>query len=231
MLIFYDSNIEKEGIIYSMIKQSDIEDYESLLNKLPGVISSKIKTDANGSDDLTEIHILSNQLRNPKQISRDVQSALASKFGLSIDHKIISIAQIDDGQVKPNEFRLAISSIEVNTKQGIVKVRVTLSKDGNAYEGYAEGGNSLKGRLRVTAEATIKAIHKFLCEEYIFVLSDMTKISLSDQNIIAVSIIHYTDNGSEMLSGSSIIKNDEYESAVKAVLDAINRRLVMHCTK
>lgn len=212
-----------------MAETEKIQEYQNLLNRLPGVLSSRIIADSNQT--ITEIHILSDLSRGPKQIVRDVQSALLAKFDLTIDHKIISVAQVEESRLGIRESRLIIDSIRVSSEQGKVEVSVILSKDEQTFEGNASGGNSAQGRLRVVAEAALQAIHRFLNKDYLFVLSDAVKISLADRKAIAVSILHFTNFGEEYLSGSAIIKTDENEAVVKATLDAVNRRLFQHLTK
>ena len=80
-----------------MVDVQNIEEYQALLNQLPGIINSKIIVDEEGN--LIEIHILSDTGRSPKQIVRDVQSALLANNNLKVDHKIISVAQIEGKQI------------------------------------------------------------------------------------------------------------------------------------
>jgi hypothetical protein len=213
-----------------MIVETDmIQEYQHLLNKIPGILSSRIITDDTHA--ITEVHILSDITRGPKQIVRDVQSALLAKFDLTIDHKIISVAQIEGSGLAVRDFRLTIDSIRVRSEQGKVEVTVILGKDEQTFEGNASGGNSAQGRLRVVADAALQAVHRFLNKDFLFVLSDAVKINLADRKAIAVSILHFTDLGEEYLSGSAIIKTDDNEAVVKATLDAVNRRLFQHYMK
>jgi len=76
--------------VNSMTQAQKSEEYQTLLNKLPGVVSSKVLLDENGH--ITDIHILADIGRGAKQIARDVQSALLTKYDIGVDHKIISIA-------------------------------------------------------------------------------------------------------------------------------------------
>ena len=39
-----------------------------------------------GRDEIAEIHVLADHGRHPKQIGRDIESALFSEFGVRIDH-------------------------------------------------------------------------------------------------------------------------------------------------
>ena len=75
--------------------------YRELLSNLTGVFASNVDIAEDGS--IREIHILGSQSRNPKQIARDVQSALASAFDIRIDHRIISIAQIPSDPIFKQE--------------------------------------------------------------------------------------------------------------------------------
>lgn len=212
-----------------MITKTMLDDYHQIINKIPGVISSKAVTGEEGN--ITEIHILSDTSRGPKQIVRDIQSVLLAKFDQTIDHKIVSVAQIEDGGFTPRDFRLAIGSVQISSQQGRIEACVVLTKDDQAYEGRAAGGNTVQGRLRVIAEAALQAVHRFLNKDYVFVLSDAIKVNLADKKGIAVSVFHFTEHGEESLSGSCIIKGDDSEAVVKATLDAINRRLYQYYIK
>lgn len=209
--------------------QEVLEQFQQLLNKIPGILSSKIVSgDGNA---ITEIHILSDMRRAPKQISRDVQSALLARYNQPVDHKIISIAQIDEGTWMDSSFRLCISSIQLSTQPGRIEAKVVLAKEDQTFEGSAISGNSMKGRYRVIAEATLNAVHQFLNRYYLFVLYDTIQFSIGDRSAVATAVLHFGEVGEECLSGSSIIKNDENEAIVRATLDAINRRLMQYSLK
>ena len=65
------------------------EAYRALLAELPGVFAAGLRSDGDGVP--AEIHILAAMDRNPKQIVRDVQSALFAAYGLEIDLSLIHI--------------------------------------------------------------------------------------------------------------------------------------------
>jgi len=213
------------GLNALMMDLKDIESYQKLLNKIPGVINTKVIINEEG--ELTEIHVLADLSRGAKQIVRDVQSALLASCNLSVDHKIISVAQIDNNNIGIRESRLVIESIQIYSRSGKIEACVLLKKDDQVYEGISVGGNSSKGRLRVISEATLRAIHRYLKQDFVFTLSDVVKVNLVDQNIIVVSMIHLNNKGEEYLSGSAVIKGDEDEAVVKATLNAVNRKLAI----
>ena len=65
---------------------------EETLRLIPGVLSARVVGDAG---DPSEIHVLAGSERHPKQIARDVESCLAAKFDLVVDHRKISVAQME----------------------------------------------------------------------------------------------------------------------------------------
>lgn len=209
-----------------MVDIKEVDNYQGLLKKIPGIINTRIIVGDDGK--LTEIHVLSDLSRGPKQIVRDIQSALLVSYNLSVDHKIISVAQVEDNNFGIRDFRLKIDSIQIFSRSGKIEARVLLKKNDQIYEGTAVGGNSDKGRLRVVAEATQHAIHQFLKKDFLFVLTDVVRFSLAERRAIGVSILHFTKQGEEYLSGSAFIHNDENETVVKATLNAVNRRLTTY---
>ena len=73
------------------VLSSDTTPWKALTEKLPGVLSVEFVTEG---PVVREVHVLSDQSRSPKQIVRDIQSALLARFQLDLDHRIISVAQI-----------------------------------------------------------------------------------------------------------------------------------------
>ena len=68
------------------------EDAERLLGALAGVVSAHIVTDGVGR--MVEIHILATPDFHPKQVVRNVESALSAGLGIEVDRRIVSVAQI-----------------------------------------------------------------------------------------------------------------------------------------
>lgn len=67
-------------------------DAERLLASLEGIVSAHVVTDARGR--IAEIHVLSASGLHPKQVVRNVESALSAGLGVEIDRRIVSVAQI-----------------------------------------------------------------------------------------------------------------------------------------
>lgn len=68
------------------------EDAERLIGALAGVVSAHIVTD--GAGRMVEIHVLASPDLHPKQVVRNVESALSAGLGIQVDRRIVSVAQI-----------------------------------------------------------------------------------------------------------------------------------------
>ena len=72
---------------------------EQAIKQLTSVAAARIKANAEG--EIEEIHVLAGPGRNPKQVVRDIEAVLEAQFGLQVDHKKISVAQIGEEEDEP----------------------------------------------------------------------------------------------------------------------------------
>lgn len=66
---------------------------EAALCSIRGVEAARVHLE---DDDVREIHVTSRSTRAAKQIVRDVQSVLAARFHRRIDHRVVSVAYLED---------------------------------------------------------------------------------------------------------------------------------------
>ena len=86
---------------------------ENLLTSLEGILSARVVTTPLG--EVSEIHVLAQAGLTPKQIVRNVESALLAQLGLKVDHRKISIAQTAD--VRPLDAGTAQAAQPVTMHQ------------------------------------------------------------------------------------------------------------------
>ena len=67
-------------------------DAEAILRQLREIEHAAITTDG---EEIKEVHVVARTARRPKQIVRDVESALAAFLNRSIDHRIISVVLLE----------------------------------------------------------------------------------------------------------------------------------------
>jgi len=205
------------------ITKDTVNSMEGYINKIQGVLSSRVVVE-NG--EITEIHVLADNTRNAKQIARDVQSVIMAQFGIDINHKIVSVAQIDTGESLQGEQRLVFSSYSFINNGLTSEARVILTRGDEVFEGYAEGPNTASNKYKIIANATLDSISKLIPRNHLFLLEDVDIFNIAKNRIIVVGVTHVTNNQEELLTGSSLIKKDEGEAVVKATLDAVNRRVM-----
>ncbi|MGH7482490.1 MAG: hypothetical protein ACRELV_10070 [Longimicrobiales bacterium] len=72
-------------------------DVERLLAALAGVVAARVVMARDGR--LEEVHVISDPAFHPKQVVRNVESALSAGLGLNIDRRIVSVAQVDPAEM------------------------------------------------------------------------------------------------------------------------------------
>lgn len=199
-------------------------DIQGIISKLPGVISSKVSHEM---DELSEIHILADLKRHPKQISRDVVSSIQAAYHVEVDRKIISIAQICDehdiADVPRIHFKYVNYYVHTNN---LVDIEVCLSYNGQDFKSNKSGMNVRRNLEKLIAESTIACVEEILGTEHMFVFEDVdfTVIAKEDACIVAVSIIEGREAALNV--GAAVVKNDQREAVVRATLDAVNRMVL-----
>lgn len=78
---------------------SQLQRLQEELQRIPAVRSARVI----GNDQPSEIHIVAGPERSAKQLVRDVQSLSAAGFGMTIDHRIVSVVQLEDEDLTPDE--------------------------------------------------------------------------------------------------------------------------------
>src|SRR5437764_10186447 len=74
----------------------DIDAVERDLARIPAVTSARVIVE---DQLLTEVHIVCGPGRSPKLINRDVQSLLAARWGVDVDHRKVSVVQLADEEI------------------------------------------------------------------------------------------------------------------------------------
>ncbi|MEG2010286.1 MAG: hypothetical protein RR032_07785 [Oscillospiraceae bacterium] len=199
---------------------SDCIDY---MDKLPGVINSNIVM--NG-EELTEIHVLSDVSRSPKQIVRDIQSLFMAKFQKEVDHKIVSIAQIDISVAARSVPRLVIEEICVSKKKGDTQVTVSLSRNGKTFTDARSCANDKLEIIRAIAQATLNSASVACESTYVFSVSDARFIDVPSGRVALVCVAARAESGTiNRCSGSAFVEDDDNYAIVKASLAAVNRKI------
>jgi hypothetical protein len=196
---------------------------EADLTKIPGIQRASVR----GEDSPTEIHVVAAADRPPKQVVRDVQSLASAGFGLNIDHRIVSVVQLEHEKPPVEVSRPVVEELIITSRgeSGTVEVRLRWP-DGHTTSGMHPMGSSREARAKGAVEAVIRALHPVLEARAARVDVGQVVIQRSSLSDSVVVEAHYTHNGAlTPLIGSAFIQDDVANAAVKALLQAVNRKL------
>ena len=222
-----------------------LPELEDALRQISGVRAASVVTGPDAQP--TEIHVLADRLKPAKQVVRDIQSLAMARYDLDIDHRIVSVVQIDDGEVSPLRLATApadeadaehpegaaaeppprplVEAVVVRTSHSEAEVTVTLSFGGDTFVGAASGSSAIASRPRLVARAALDALGELLGTPAD--IEHCTVIPVGSRSVaVSVLQVQVPRTGEQVLSGSAIVRGDEADAVARSVLDALNRRLL-----
>ncbi|HEY2824756.1 MAG TPA: hypothetical protein VGI83_04355 [Gemmatimonadales bacterium] len=215
-----------------MPDQWGVKRAENLLTSLQGVLSARVVVSPMG--EVTEIHVLTQAGIQPKQMVRNVESALLAQLGLKIDHRKVSVAQT--AEVRPIDALERSAVHEQALKRGVVfksvevrpgrahrvAIAVTLEMNGAEHNAVEEVADTERSRVQGAARATVEALDKSLGAGTVE-LEGAKMMDAFDLDFVMAGV-HVLDGRRKLLLvGTCEIKNSVEQAAVLAVLDATNR--------
>jgi hypothetical protein len=206
---------------------------ENLLTSLEGILSARVVTTPLG--EVSEVHILAQAGLQPKQLVRNIESALLAQLGLKVDHRKISIAQTAD--VKPLEAlerdavrdrvlqrALLFENLTVapSRRAHRIMITVTLSYRGQVETAEEESSDTPRSRVEGAAKAAVTVLDRLLTESSI-ALEGAKIVEGFDREFAFVAVQGLGGRETILMTGTSEIKESAERAAVFAVLDATNR--------
>jgi hypothetical protein len=199
----------------------DIHELEETLARLPAINAVRIAVDG---ERVSEVHVLASPEKAPKQVVRDVQTLALARFGIDIDRRAVSVVQIGPGKLAADDDRPAIMGVHEIPEGARTTVAVTLAWHGEEYVGTATGPAAQSARLRLVGEAALRAIEHLLPGDAL-ALDSIGAPAIGMKTVIVTVVVATGEAGEEITVGSALSSGDDSETAVRAVLDALNRRI------
>ncbi len=206
---------------------------ENLIASLTGVLSARVVATPIG--EISEIHVLTRADLQPKQVVRNVESALVAQLGIKVDHRKISVAQTAD--VRPIE-QLQEEAIAARAKKRVVvfrglevrpadrphriQVRVQLSFGEREAEAVEQGTDTLRNRVEAAARAAATCLDELLPDNSI-ALEGAMLLDAFDRKLVLVAVHGLAGREAQLLTGTAEVRESAERSAVFAVLAATNR--------
>jgi hypothetical protein len=221
---------------------------QKLLLSLRDIAGASISLSEDG--EITEVNILAEGRRPPKQIVRDVRSALRAEYQVDLDYRRISVAQkrggteawedgaeapaagptilaLPEARVveEPAVERLRFVGLSVSLDQNTARARVELALGGREAAGEATGPSTRREVARLIGQATVDAIGRFLAEPVALTLVDADTVRAGEEEV-TVAVVRFRKNRNDIvLAGCCPSRHDLQQSVVYATLAAVNRLL------
>jgi hypothetical protein len=215
---------------------------EELIATLQSVVSARISSGDSGAVDT--VHVLVTGELTPKQVVRNVESALMAQLGMRVDHRKISVATTSQRPSPPEGIsqasvaralepdrdpvegrQLYFEDVEVRgSRTKGSTCRVTLRHAETVWVGEAEGGGT-RSRPEISARATLAAIRGFEGHKRMWELTGAQRIEAFGTSFMFVGVETWIGRDRVLLTGSCEIRESAETSAALAVLDATNRWL------
>lgn len=215
---------------------------ERLLCSLAGIVSARVVADRNGH--LSEIHVLATDELHPKQVVRNVESALRAGLGLDVDRRVVSVAQVRAEDVEPSgrtaevvPLGIPAAEPEQGTPRGRLffarfdarcdaaqraTCRVVLRADEREFEGIGEGPGTMQGRVEAAARAVFAALADARGRLPLG-LEGACVVEAHGRTYVLVAARGLQGRGFVSLAGTAPLSRSPEEAAILAALQAANR--------
>ncbi|MHB8512425.1 MAG: hypothetical protein ACYDCC_09605 [Actinomycetota bacterium] len=214
-----DNGDSISGVTSSNATTSEIE---KALAQISGVRAARVVGAEPGR--VSEIHVLAEPGRAPKQLVRDIQSAVLTGFGMSIDYRIVSVVQLDrEPSTTVTELprpRPILRRLSAETASFSTEVRVGVAVGGEELDRTMRGPAT--AGLRLVAQATVDAIGTTLRADAVEVESAEI-LNASNRQAALVVLKVMTSRGDHAVCGSALVRRDPIDAVARATLDALNR--------
>jgi hypothetical protein len=219
---------------------------EAAIRALRDVEDVRIQTEGDG---VREIHVVTSSRRPAKQIVRDIQTVLVTRFDRTIDHRVVSVAFTDSTPEpalipraapapapaielhtnpepsEPPDDRVRFGSVNLFVSGARAQAQVELRWKGVPRTGSASGWSSRDGALRLIATATLLAVQEFVDEEIGLGLAEVELVRMGRQEVAVVGLTLLAHRQEKLLVGSCTVEQDAQQAVALATLAGLNRVL------
>jgi hypothetical protein len=199
----------------------NLREFEDRLTRLPGVEAARVVIDGGK---VTEVHLVTDLEKPAKQVVRDVQTLAQAAYGVAIDRRVVSVVQLPESDLVQGD-RPVIVDVAERLDGAHTRISVTLAWQGDSLVGEVGGAAGDTSRNRLIAEATIAALRQALQESAAFGVSSVDIATLGGKRLAIAQVVIVTDGAEHLMVGSALADGDVSRAVVRAVLDALNRRI------
>ncbi len=218
----------------------------SLLRLVRGV--QHVVVDTNHDGELQGIQIEIAPDEPPRRIVRDVESALMSGLGLTVDHRMIrvrlhgqrrnSVATGPNGSIPAQNLqqkagavppanpmdRIRLRSVRTDPDGELYcRVTVEIEADGERYDAEVREADTGHARILAAGRATIAALSRSIEREVAIALEGIEEFMICDEPAMIARIQARRGLDTRAFQGAALTEGQPHHAAARAVLDALNR--------
>jgi hypothetical protein len=220
---------------------------EGLIAALRGVLAARVTLSQHGQ--IEEIHVLAAEQLHPKQMVRNIESALSAGLGMTVDRRLISVAQVraddadayhpddahapqvpharaqDETPVRESSepVRYIFVGYDARTQPDLeAACRVTIRRGAEVISGSGTGPSTALGRAQAAARAVFSAIAAAR-QDHTLDLEGVTVVESHGRSFVLVAAHATPGRESVQLTGAAALHRSPEEAAILASLQATNR--------
>ncbi|HJZ50001.1 MAG TPA: hypothetical protein VKE41_22660, partial [Roseiflexaceae bacterium] len=145
--------------------------------------------------------------------------------GVRVDHRKISLVQIAESIIQPAQVRVRLLDIS-RSADDQPTITVVLGMVDQRVQGVGRGRPEHDVRPEhLAGYATIHALDQLIGARGQFRLENLERQPFGQLEVYLTHLSLTTDDGIETLLGISAVRDDDPAAVVRAILDAVNRRL------
>ena len=204
-----------------------VSEVEEVIRRIRDVRGVRVTTSGH---EITEVHIMATAARAASRIVRDIVTALNVSLDLAIDYRRISIVQLAETgsplssppvlDLRPGAalplLRPLLESVTLSLQTGRARAEVALRQDTVILRGTASGTLRQGAKLRIVAEATLRAVAQAVDNSVEFELEDVREVESSLGSVAMVTVRVIEGRSSHELVGTALDRGDMHQAAAVA---------------
>lgn len=197
----------------------DLTNVQAAVRRVDGVAWARVRWPSPGTPASLEVRFTDDADR--ERATAEVMSILeaAGRIDVAVDASVARAAVVD-------HRRVAFRGIALDRGGDDVRARATLVLEDVESVGTAYGLAAADAPVRLSAAAAVDALNAAHAPGLRFDLVRAARLDYPDDTAVVHVIVCLTDGtGVDQLLGAAIVRSSDEEAAVRATLDAVNRRV------
>lgn len=206
---------------------SDYAEIVDALRAVPGVADADVEPDADGGGPgLLRLGLVPGV--DEVEVASSVGRVLREQFGLGVDADGVQLIEDAPTPVAPLQRgarRAVISRMQLVSAGLEITATVELNHSGRLVSGSSTGTATQSGVHRAAASAALRALEELVGDRARFELEHVELTSAGTERTALASVTMISSAGTDRLTGSAVVREDVRQAVIRAVLDAVNRRV------